>query len=187
MPRGFDIRIVPVQALTNHTLYERFSEWVQAQLVQSPVDAVIGINKMPGLDVYYAADSCYAEKAHSQRSWLYRLLPRYQHFSRYERAVFGRDSRTEILMISPTQKPFFDHYYHTQPERMRLLPPGISRDRIAPEDVQLQRADMRRELGVADDEKMLLMLGSGFIKKGLSRALYAVRSLPRTQRPSPRA
>jgi UDP-glucose:(heptosyl)LPS alpha-1,3-glucosyltransferase len=182
IPTGFEVVIVPVTAFTNHTRYQRFSAWVQYRLIQDPVDAVIGINKMPGLDVYYAADSCYEEKAHSQRSWLYRLLPRYHHFSRYERAVFGRDSATEILMISDVQKPFFDRYYQTPSERLSFLPPGIARDRIAPADVEERRRDMRLELGIADDEKMLLMLGSGFIKKGLKRALHAVRSLPREQR-----
>ena len=182
VPEGFEVVIVPVAALTNHTLYERFSDWVQDVLKRNPVDAVVGINKMPGLDVYYAADSCYEEKAHSQRGWLYRQLPRYRHFSEYEKAVFGRDSQTEILMISHVQKPFFDHYYQTQEERMRFLPPGISRDRIAPPDVATVRADMRLELGVAADERMMLMLGSGFVKKGLRRALFALRSLPRPDR-----
>ena len=182
IPRGFEVTIVPVTALTNHTRYERFSAWVQNQLVRDPVDTVIGINKMPGLDLYYAADSCYEEKARSQRSWLYRLLPRYKHFSRYEKAVFGRDSSTEILMISKVQKAFFDRHYGTQSERLNFLPPGISRDRIAPDNVRDIRVAMRRELGIADDEKLLLMLGSGFVKKGLSRALYALRSLARAKR-----
>ena len=182
VPPGFDVSIVPVSAMTNHTRYERFSVWVQERLIRDPVDAVIGINKMPGLDVYYAADSCYEEKAQSQRSWVYRLLPRYRHFSRYERAVFGRDSATEILMISQVQQPYFERYYETQESRMQFLPPGISRDRIAPDDVKEISAEMRAELDVAADEKMLLMVGSGFIKKGLNRALYALRSLPRSER-----
>lgn len=182
IPDGFEVVIVPVAAFTNHTLYERFNDWLIDALKRDPVDAVIGINKMPGLDVYYAADSCYEEKAHSQRSWLYRQLPRYRHFSLYERAVFGQDSQTEILMISHVQKPFFDHYYQTQEARMRFLPPGISKDRIAPSNVAEIRGDMRRELGVADDERMMLMVGSGFVKKGLKRALLALRSLPRAER-----
>ena len=81
VPDGFDVTIVPVKALTNHTRYERFRAWLHERLIRDPVDAVIGINKMPGLDVYYAADSCYEEKAQSQRSWLYRQLPRYRHIS----------------------------------------------------------------------------------------------------------
>ncbi len=185
-PPGFDVTLVPVTALTNHTRYERFSDWVRDQLAADPVDAVIGINKMPGLDVYYAADSCYAEKAHTQRGWLYRLLPRYRHFAEYEQAVFGREARTEILMISEVQKPLFDHYYQTQEARMLFLPPGISRDRVAPSDVLARRQMKRESLGLGADEKLLLMVGSGFIKKGLSRALYAFRALPKQQRQNTR-
>jgi UDP-glucose:(heptosyl)LPS alpha-1,3-glucosyltransferase len=182
VPPGIDVTLVPVSAFTNHTRYERFSDWVAQRLRADPVDAVIGINKMPGLDVYYAADSCYEEKAHSQRGWLYRLLPRYRHFAEYERAVFGTDSNTEILMISRAQKPFFDHYYPTSEERMQFLPPGVSKDRIAPENMVDLRQSKRAELGIAADEKMLLMVGSGFVKKGLGRALFALRSLPKNLR-----
>jgi len=182
VPVGVNVMIVPVSAITNHSLYERFSDWVQENLSLDPVDVVVGINKMPGLDVYYAADSCYEEKANSQRSWIYRLLPRYRHFSRYEKAVFGRASKTQILMISKVQKPFFDRHYQTQEGRIQFLPPGISRDRVAPDDVAQRRRVKRAELGLNDDEKMLLMVGSGFVKKGLARALYSVRALPRVER-----
>ena len=182
VPVGVKVMIVPVSAITNHSLYERFSDWVQENLSLDPVDVVVGINKMPGLDVYYAADSCYEEKANSQRSWIYRLLPRYRHFSRYEKAVFGRASKTQILMISKVQKPFFDRHYQTQEGRIQFLPPGISRDRVAPDNVAQRRRVKRAELGLNDDEKMLLMVGSGFVKKGLARALYSVRALPRVER-----
>lgn len=182
IPEGIEVTIVPVSAFTNHTRYERFSDWVQQRLRLDPVDAVVGINKMPNLDVYYAADSCYEEKANSQRGWLYRLLPRYRHFSVYERAVFGRESKTEILMISKVQKPFFDRYYQTQDKRILFLPPGISRDRVVPDDIEQRRRAKRASLGLKGDEKMLLMVGSGFVKKGLGRALYAVSALPGPER-----
>lgn len=182
IPEGIEVTIVPVSAFTNHTLYKRFSDWVQQNLRLDPVDAVVGINKMPNLDVYYAADSCYEEKAISQRGWIYRLLPRYRHFSVYERAVFGRESRTEILMISKVQKPFFDLHYQTQEDRIQFLPPGISRDRVVPDDMAQRRRAKRADLGLNDDQKMLLMVGSGFVKKGLDRALYAVRALPKSER-----
>ena len=182
VPPGFDVITVPVQALTNHSRYERFSEWVGEALITDPVDCVIGINKMPGLDVYYAADSCYEEKARSQRNWLYRQLPRYRHFAAYEKAVFAPDSNTEILMISQAQRPFFIKHHDTPLSRMHFLPPGIAKDRVAPHNADEIRSTKRAELGLADDEHMLLMVGSGFIKKGLKRALLAVRSLPRPVR-----
>ncbi|MCC4119214.1 hypothetical protein LLG90_28195, partial [Aromatoleum toluclasticum] len=52
-------------------------------------DRIVGFNKMPGLDVYYAADPCFEDKARRLRKPLYRYSPRYRHFSAYERAVFA--------------------------------------------------------------------------------------------------
>lgn len=178
IPDGFEVVIVPVEAFTNHTRYERYHRWVKEAIARNPVDGVVGINKMPGLDVYYAADSCYEEKAQTQRGFLYRLLPRYKHFARFERAVFSKDSDTEIMMISEAQQPYFEKYYGTQDERLHYLPPGIGRDRVAPPDAEKIRTAKREELGIDGDQHLLLMVGSGFVKKGLRRALLALRSLP---------
>ncbi len=176
----FELVVVPVTALTNHTRYKRFAEWVRDHLEEQPVDLVVGLNKMPGLDVYYAGDSCYEEKARTQRNAFYRLLPRYKHFVSAERAVFGPDSKTEILTISNVQTPLFRKHYHTPPERFYPLPPGIDKDRAAPVNKLEIRTKLRREFGVTEDELLLLFVGSGFIKKGLDRALIALHGLPET-------
>jgi UDP-glucose:(heptosyl)LPS alpha-1,3-glucosyltransferase len=81
---------VPVRGLTNRRRYERFSDWVDSHLAARPADRVVGFNKMPGLDVYFAADPCFEAKARTQRGPLYRLSGRYRHFAAYERAVFDR-------------------------------------------------------------------------------------------------
>ena len=177
-----DVTFVPVSAVFNHNKYQLFTEWVMTALERDPVDCVVGFNKMPGLDIYYAADSCFEEKARTQRGPHYKLLPRYHHFSDYERAVFGAGSRTEIMIISEAQRPFFEKHYGTQPERMHILPPGISCDRIAPPDAKDIRARKRAELGLGDDDRLILFVGSGFIKKGLKRAILAVDSLPRSMK-----
>src|SRR3979490_658883 len=59
---GLEVILVPVKALFNHRRYEKFTAWVQADLAKRPVDRLIGFNKMPGLDVYYAADGCFEDK-----------------------------------------------------------------------------------------------------------------------------
>lgn len=61
-PSEFDIIEVPVRALTNHSANVKYYEWVKTHLVSHPVDKVVGFNRMPGLDFYYDADVCYAEK-----------------------------------------------------------------------------------------------------------------------------
>jgi UDP-glucose:(heptosyl)LPS alpha-1,3-glucosyltransferase len=173
-----DVVIAPVRALANHRLYERFAGWVREHLSQYPVDVVVGMNKMPGLDVYYAGDSCFEEKVCSQRGAFYRLLPRYRHFAAFERAVFDPSATTRILTISDQQVPQFRKHYGTPVERFAPLPPGIDIDRRAPGNAADIREAFRREFHLGDDERLLLFVGSGFKKKGLDRALLAFRALP---------
>jgi UDP-glucose:(heptosyl)LPS alpha-1,3-glucosyltransferase len=62
VPAGFGWWWVPVKALFNHKRNE--NSVGQADLDKRPVDQVVGFQqKIPGLDVYYAADGCYEDKA----------------------------------------------------------------------------------------------------------------------------
>lgn len=178
---GAELRRVPVTARSNHRRNERYLEWVRNDLANDPVDGVIGFNKMPGLDVYYAADSCYLDKAYNERGPLYRRGGRFRHFAGYEKAVFDRSSDTEILLISETEKAKFIHFYKTPENRMHMLPPGISRDRCAGEDAAERRRAIRALLAVAEGEHVLLFVGSGFIKKGLDRAITALAQASQEQ------
>ncbi len=177
-PPDVEAVAVPMTGWSSGRRYRRFAAAVLDHLSRHPADLLVGMNKMPGLDVYYAADSCYAEKARSQRGTLYRLLPRYRHFARFERAVFEPSAATEILTISDREVGNFRRHYGTRPERFHPLPPGIDPDRRAPADWEARRRAFRREFGIGDGEHLLLFLGSGFVKKGLDRALLALRALP---------
>lgn len=178
VPDGFEVLLVPVKALTNQRRYARFSSWVADDLARRPADRVVGFNKMPGLDVYFAADACFEDKARNLRNSLYRLSGRYRHFAAYERAVFGRDAATEILLISSVQRPLFQRYYATPDERFHLLPPGIARDRRAPPDARQIRAEFRRQFALAGEQLLIVQIGSGFRTKGLDRSLKALAALP---------
>ncbi len=175
---ALEVHLIEVDAMANHTLYERFAERVRAHVRANPVDLLVGMNKMPGLDVYYAGDSCYEEKARSQRGQLYRSLPRYRHFADFERSVFDPLVLTQILTISDVQTPYFIRHYGTQRERFHPLPPGIERDRVAPADKDRIGKEFRAEFEIPEGDLLLLFIGSGFIKKGLDRALLALKALP---------
>jgi len=179
VPAGFDVRVAPVKALFNHRRNEKFSAWLAADLARDPVDRVVGFNKMPGLDFYYAADGCYEDKAQTLRAPLYKRWGRYKHFADYERAVFAPDAKTQILMISEVQQPLFIKHYGTPAERFHLLPPGIAQDRRAPANAGQIRAEFRAEFGLGENDLLLVQIGSGFKTKGLDRSLRALASLPR--------
>jgi len=178
IPEGFEVVRVPVKAMTNIWRYAKFAAWVARDLEMRPAARVVGFNKMPGLDVYYAADPCYEDKARTLRNPFYRLSARYRHFAAAERAVFAPSSRTRLLMISRVQQTLFEKYYGTPPERFHMLPPGIAPDRRAPVNAGEIRAAFRGEFGLAADDLLLLQVGSDFKRKGLDRSLQALAHLP---------
>ena len=174
--RGVEIVVLPTRGVRSHVRQRRFAAHVATHVAACPVDLVVGMNKMPGLDVYYAADSCFEDKARNQRPWFYRLTSRYRHYAEFERTVFAPDSRTRILTIAPGQDAAFRAVYRTPTYRCRSLPPGIERDRGAA-SLEAGRA-LRREFGVVDTDILLLFVGSGFVKKGLDRVLRGAAALP---------
>ena len=180
---GAELRRVRARATSRHRRNERFIARVQEDLAADPVDGVIGFNRMPGLDIYFAADPCYVDRALEARNRLYRRGGRFRHFAAAERAVFGPGSDTHILLISETERAKFERHYQTPPARMHLLPPGVSPDRRRPEDAASKRRALRENLGLEPQDYVLLFLGSGFVTKGLGRAIRALARV-RSEQPS---
>lgn len=166
--------------LTNPGKNRRFAAQLSQAVAEFAPHLVVGFNKMPGLDLYYAADDCFADKC-EERGWLYQLTPRARQAVAFERAVFGVQSSTDIMLIAPKQLAVFRRFYGTPDARMTLLPPGISRDRIAGDDENValaRRRNFRRQWRLNDDDILLLAVGSGYQTKGVDRTLAAFASLP---------
>ncbi|MEM6580002.1 MAG: glycosyltransferase family 4 protein [Pseudomonadota bacterium] len=180
MPENIEVVLAPPVRGTHVRRNEHFYTWVQTELKSAPVCGVIGFNKMPGLDVYFAGDTCFLAEAMENRTALYRLGSRFRHFAAWEKAVFKRRSRTEILLLTSRERTRFEHHYQTESSRMHLLPPGVSRDRCRIESSQIQRAQMRAELQLQPQTLALLFVGSGFFTKGLDRAIRGLAALRRT-------
>lgn len=176
-PDDVAITLLPVRALTNHGRALAFAARLKDELKSMPGAIVVGFNKMPGLDVYYAADVCFAEKVFEQHGFFYRLTPRSRHYLAFEKAVFDANGKTEALLISKTQLDLYQRYYHTPASRMHLLPPGISRQRIAPENHAELRPQLRSEYRLRDSDFLMLFVGSDFQRKGLDRALHGIAAL----------
>ncbi len=181
VPDKVNLISVPVRAMNRTRLYRRFTDWVEQALAAQPKHPVIGFNKMPLLDIYFAADPCFAEKAVTQRGAYYKFTPRYKHFENYEASIFGSNSTTDVLILSPQQRQAFLKHYPNCGERLHDVPPGIDRDRKIVDRDQATRAEFRREFGFKDDEILILQIGSGFKIKGVDRSLEAIAALPSKQ------
>ena len=179
---GFEKSIVVekivIHGFSNHSRNRNFFEALQLRLQAEKCDLVVGFNKMPGLDIYYAADTCFKAKVMQERFPLLRFLPRYRQYLRDEDAVFGAGSATEILAIAHRSVDEYEQYYPGAKNRCTVLPPGINPDRRAGSNAAAIRQAFRSEWLLQENDKLILMIGSGFRTKGLDRAIRALSALP---------
>lgn len=183
MPSEFDIRIVEVNGRSNHSKCLHFAEQVNKSLAQTPVDLVIGFNKMPGLDMYYCADNCYITKVNQQKSkfikLFYKLFNRFRYFHKLEQQTFVDD--TKILFISKNEQKNYHAEYPIASENSILLPPNINKKRFQPILDSKEKFNIKnriaRELHINRDNKWLLMVGSGFKTKGVDRSIVLLKYL----------
>lgn len=185
-PTGIQVKILEARGWSNHGQAEAFARRLAGPLRTGHYDAVVGFNKMPGLDFYYAADGCFAARARRRRPRAYELTPRYRSWRRQEAAVFGPGARTRIFLLSEPARLEYRAYYATDEARLHRLPATLDRcHRTAPLE-PARRDAIRSELGAGAGDTLLLMVGSGFHTKGVDRSLQALAALPVNMRGSTR-
>ena len=133
-PLGITVNVVPSFGLTNHRQAIGFVHATLSRIAQAKFDLVVGFNKMPGLDIYYAGDPCYVERISKKYpAWetaLLRWTPRYRNFQWLERQVFSPLSSTKILLLAKEERYSYENHYGTQKDRIHVLPPGIVQTRL---------------------------------------------------------
>ena len=100
--QGVTITTVPVRGRSNHGRMARFAAGVQQYLAETPHDRVLGFNRLPGLDVYFAADSCFAEHV-AGKPGVVRWLPRYATYLKLEHQVVA-ESGPLLLFLMPSSR-----------------------------------------------------------------------------------
>jgi len=182
IPPGMRVRTIGVRGWTNHGRNAAFVNALRARLQREAHDAVVGFNKMPGLDFYYAADGCYAARVRRRRPRAYELTPRCRALKHAEEAVFGPRSRTRVLLLSETARLEYRAFYAISDSRLRLLPPTLdAAHRRGPLQADRRRA-VRADLGAAGGDLLILTVGSGYHTKGMDRSIRGLAALPDTLR-----
>ncbi len=178
---GAVYRALPAFALTNWGQALSFECRAKMYLHREKFDLVVGFNRMSGLDVFFAADNCFALNSARKPKFLRFLTRRYSVYERQERSIFAGEKIPAILSLTDRQRQEYQSVYHTPDEHFFLLPPGIDPDRKRPdseETVRRIRAEVRAEFSMNDDTFFLIQVCSGFHTKGVDRTLHALRSLP---------
>lgn len=176
-PRGLKVEILKLSSFTNHGKAAEFG--AAFQCAAQGFDLKFTFNRIPGCDFYFAADNCIMSEALSAYpEWFLKISPRHRAIIAQEREVVARGKETKIFYIAEKQKLAYQKFYGTEEERFFYLPPGLNEACFRGADSEARRQKKRTEYGLADDELLLILVGSFFEGKGADRLLRAAASLP---------
>ncbi len=176
-PTDMTLTVLPIRSLTLYGWSRKFIQAAQRHFSLHTADLILGFNRIPGIDMYYAADRCYAEKYHLAH-WFKKINPRYRGYATAER-LMCLHPHTELLLLTPQEKTAYLRYYPLDPVNLHVLPPGIMEEinGWVNFDEDHQHA-LKQQYEVPIFDKLILFVGSAFKTKGLDRALHAIASLP---------
>lgn len=177
LPAFIKVRQLEGSSWSNARRAGNFIRSLREALKKENADILVAFNRIPGADFYYATTRCIAATPLTGLAFFKRLTPRYRFNIELERRLFRPRSKTRILHISDLQKREYQRAYGTPGRRFYKLPPDIPAGCGRPADAEQRRERVRRELGLQDDELLMLTIGN-FRISGADRSIAALASLP---------
>jgi UDP-glucose:(heptosyl)LPS alpha-1,3-glucosyltransferase len=140
---------------------------------------VFSLERVFAPQVYRAGDGCHREWLTRRTPYLSPLARAAQRLSPFhrvmlvmERRLFTSPGLRRVIANSRQVRDEVIRHYNVEPARLRVIYNGLDRGRFHP----LQpgpRTELRRRLGVPDEAEIVLFVGSGFERKGLTYLLRA--------------
>lgn len=171
--RDLAVTVLPVRGWSNHGRQAAFSERVGA--VKETFDLLVGFNKLARLDLLYCADPSIGERI--ARAPCLAMLPRYRTLRRLEGESFRPGAKTTALLLSRTQREAYSQAWHSEPDRLILLPPAMTAERRRPgHRTDGTRESVRGALGLGTADRAWLAVCVQPNTKGLDRTVAALRA-----------
>jgi UDP-glucose:(heptosyl)LPS alpha-1,3-glucosyltransferase len=171
VPIQLDVVQLGEKGFTNYSKNKNFVNEVFNKVQKYEPDIIFGFNKMPGLDLYFAADTCFAKQAKNKNRFQ-KYTRRFRQSINYENQIFSDKSESKILLLNQNQSRDFKEVYSTQEERMTIIPPGIDF-----EWNEVNSKNLHKLLNISKLDKLILFVGSDFYRKGLDRAIQGINHL----------
>jgi UDP-glucose:(heptosyl)LPS alpha-1,3-glucosyltransferase len=176
---GINFNYISSSQMTSFLSLTTFSRNVCKAVKSNVADCVISFERTHCQDIYRAGEGCHAEWL-AIRSGLepfykkisFKINPSHLSLLSMERKLFS--DTPCIIANSNMVKANIIKHYHVPEEKIHLLYNGVDLGRFAPESKEKWRNRVRDDLALRHETKLLLFVGSGFIRKGLQVLLEAV-------------
>lgn len=177
IPEGLKVEFFKLSSWSNHGKAVEFEKLFKDRA--QGFDVKFAFNRIEGADFYFAADNCIKSEALAvYPEWFLKISPRHRSILKQEEKIMTPAGKTRIFYIADKQKKDYQKFYQTPDERFFYLPPGLNDSCFRTAEAETLRMKKRHELKLADDEILLLLIGSFFEGKGADRLLTAVAALP---------
>ncbi|MFA5111213.1 MAG: glycosyltransferase family 4 protein [Desulfobaccales bacterium] len=141
------------------------------------------LERVPGCQVYRAGDGCHREWLARRAPYLspaaraaQRLSPFHRVMLLLERRLFTSPELRRVIANSRQVADEVIRHYGVDPARVRVIYNGLDRARFYPLEPEARTA-LRQSLGIPADREVVLFVGSGFARKGLTYLLQAFGGL----------
>jgi len=161
-----------------------FNMNVCREIKKIKADCVISFERTTCQDIYRAGEGCHIEWLRLRRiidpwwkRYTFGINPLHIALLKIEEKAF-RNTRLIIANSNMVKSQIINHY-GIQGERIKVIYNGVDTKRFSPQNITRYRAQMRRELSISPEAKVILLVGSGFERKGvgtLIRAASVIRS-----------
>ena len=111
-----------------------------------------------------------------------RLLPRYREFQRLLMGQYMAEQRIFIALSQRVARDF-ERHHGVRRSQIRVVYNGVDVERFSPDQRPRYRPVVRDELGVRDDETLVLIVAHNFRLKGVPTLVAAVERLRAEHRP----
>ena len=161
-----------------------FAAAVRAALARDRPDVVQSHERIEGCDIFRAGDGVH-------RVWLEERLrtggraerariaanPYHRYVLDAEARMFASPALKAVICISRMVRDDVQRHFALPDDRLHVIYNAVDPREFSPA-VRTNRAATRAELGIADDDVLFLLVGSGYARKGVATAIHALARLP---------
>ncbi|NCO82923.1 MAG: hypothetical protein COZ31_07345 [Nitrospirae bacterium CG_4_10_14_3_um_filter_44_29] len=149
-------------------------------------DCIISFERTTCQDVYRAGEGCHAEWLQLRRKiepwwkrYTFLINPLHIALLRLEKKAF-HDTRLIIANSNMVKSQIINHYAVSE-KKIKVLYNGVDIKRFSPLNAETYRTNVRKELSISKDAKVILFVGSGFERKGLGTLIRAMSLIKRKE------
>jgi len=135
-------------------------------------DCIISFERTTCQDIYRAGEGCHIEWLRLRKKidpwwkrYTFLINPLHIALLRLEKKAFS-DTKLIIANSNMVKSQIINHYAVPE-KKIKVIYNGVDIKKFSPQNTQIYRTQVRKELSISEDAKVVLFVGSGFERKGL--------------------